>query len=357
MPYSEFRLQAVRKPARSRHHVNAELQTTPVPLRTLYSHPRLACRPCLGIITGHVSMNWIFAALLSAVFLGCYDLCTKHAVHRNAVLPVLFIANLCSATIWLCLLAGQRIQPNLLPEVLLVPHLNATQHAQIIVKSLIVSGAWSCMYFAVKHLPVSIAAPVRATAPMWTLAGATVFLAERPTIIQTAGIVVTIASLVLLSAAGKKEGVHFHRNQWIWWLFAGTLLNSCSALYDKYLLGKLGFAPSTVQCWFVIYLTLLFLPLAAGWKFRWWQRHEFEWRWSVLLLSLTLLAADFVYFNALRNPSALISVVSTLRGGSTVVAFAGGLVLFGEHGNRTKYLALAGIVGGIVLMVLFGNHH
>ena len=307
-------------------------------------------------MSGHVSMNWIFAALISAVFLGGYDLCTKHAVRQNAVLPVLFLANLCSTAIWLCLIAVQRAQPGWLPAVLLVPHLDAMQHAQIAVKSLIVSCAWGCTYFAVKHLPVSLAAPVRATSPMWTLAGATLVLAERPTMVQTAGIVVTIASLVLLSAAGKKEGVHFHRNRWVWWLFTGTLLNSCSALYDKFLLGRVGFAPSTVQCWFVIYLTLLFLPLAAGRKFRWWQRNEFEWRWSVLLLSLTLLAADFVYFSALRNPAALISVVSTLRGGSTVVAFAGGLFLFGEHGNRTKYLAVAGIVGGIVLTVLFGRH-
>jgi drug/metabolite transporter (DMT)-like permease len=301
-------------------------------------------------------MNWIFAALLSAVFLGGYDLCTKHAVRHNAVLPVLFLANLCSATVWLSLLALQRAQPGWLPPVLLVPHLGAVQHAQIAAKSLIVSCAWICTYFAVKHLPVSLAAPIRATSPMWTLAGAMLVLAERPTSIQIAGIVVTIASLVLLSAAGKK-GIHFHRNQWVWWLFAGTLLNSCSALYDKFLLGKVGFAPSTVQCWFVIYLTLLFLPLAVGWKWRWWQRNEFEWRWSVLLLSLTLLAADFVYFSALRNPAALISVVSTLRGGSTVVAFAGGLFLFREEGNRTKYLAVAGIVGGIVLTVLFGRHH
>lgn len=318
-------------------------------------HRGLACAPRIGIITGHVSMNWIFAALLSAVFLGCYDLCTKHAVRNNAVLPVLFLANLCSATIWLSLIAVQRAQPGLLPEMLIVPHLDATQHAQIVVKSLIVAGAWICSYFAVKHLPVSLAAPVRATSPMWTLAGATVLLAERPTLIQTAGIIVTIASLVLLSAAGRKEGVHFHRNQWVWWLFAGTLLNSASALYDKYLLGKLGFAPSTVQCWFEIYLTLLFFPPALGWKFRWWQRNEFEWRWSVLLLSLTLLAADFVYFSALRNPTALISVVSTLRGGSTVVAFMGGLFLFNEHGNRTKWLALAGILTGILLTILFGH--
>ncbi len=42
-------------------------------------------------------MHWIAAALLSALFLGVYELCTKHAVHKNAVLPVLFLANCVSA--------------------------------------------------------------------------------------------------------------------------------------------------------------------------------------------------------------------------------------------------------------------
>ena len=31
-------------------------------------------------------MHWIVATLVSALFLGCYDLCAKHAVQDNAVL-------------------------------------------------------------------------------------------------------------------------------------------------------------------------------------------------------------------------------------------------------------------------------
>ena len=43
-------------------------------------------------------MNWIVATLLSALFLGIYDLCTKHAVRANAVTPVLFFSTLTGAT-------------------------------------------------------------------------------------------------------------------------------------------------------------------------------------------------------------------------------------------------------------------
>jgi transporter family protein len=294
-------------------------------------------------------MNWIAATLASAVFLGCYDLCTKHAVRDNAVLPVLFLANLCSAIIWLSLLELQRLQPGLLPPALLVPHLTLFQHAQLALKSLIVAASWLCTYFAVKHLPVSIASPLRATGPVWTLAGALLFLAERPTVLQMLGIITTIGSFILLSAAGRGEGIHFHRDKWIWWLVAGTILGAVSGLYDKYLLGRLGFAPSTVQAWFAIYLALLFLPLAVGWKWRWWSRNEFHWRWSIPFLSITLLIADFLYFGALRDPTALIALVASLRRGSTLVAFAGGLMFFGERSSRQKLLAVLGIFAGMVL--------
>ena len=297
-------------------------------------------------------MHWIVASLFSAFFLGCYELSTKHAVRDNAVLPVLFLANVCSATVWCALLAAAALSPATLSAGLLVAPLTGHQHLLLLLKSVIVAASWVCSYFAIKHLPMSLASPVRATGPMWTLFGAVLLLGERPTGLELLGVVITIGSFVALSAAGRREGVHFHRDKWFGFLLAGTLLGALSGLYDKYLLGRQGFSAATVQCWFAIYLALLFLPLAVGWKLRWWTRHEFHWRWSVLGVSGALLIADFVYFDALRNPHALVSLVSSLRRGSTLVAFAGGLYFFGEVYNRQKVLAALGVLAGIVLTIL-----
>jgi drug/metabolite transporter (DMT)-like permease len=233
-----------------------------------------------------------------------------------------------------------------------VEPLTLVQHGQLLLKSAIVASSWVCSYFAVKHLPVSLAAPIRATGPMWTLCGALLVLGERPSGLELLGIVLTLASFVGLSVAGRAEGVHFHRNKWVAWIFAGTLLGAVSGLYDKFLLGRVGFAAATVQAWFSIYLALLFLPLALGWKLRWWPRHEFHWRWSVPLVSAFLLVADYIYFTALRDPDALVSLVASLRRGSTLVATAGGVWLFGEAGGRRKLLAVLGVVAGIVLTLL-----
>jgi drug/metabolite transporter (DMT)-like permease len=297
-------------------------------------------------------MPWIAASLVSAFFLGCYDLCTKHAVRDNAVLPVLFLANLCSAVVWLTLMAAEALRPGTLPAAFVVAPLSAGQHGQLLLKSTIVAASWCCSYFAVKHLPVSIAAPIRATGPIWTLVGALLVLGERPTGLEMLGIGTTLASFLGLSLAGRAEGIHFHRDKWIGWILAGTLLGAVSGLYDKFLLGRVGFGAATVQAWFSIYLALLFLPLAVGWKLRWWPRHTFTWRWSIPLVSLALLVCDFIYFSVLRDPAALVSIVASLRRGSILVAFAGGLLFFGEVNGRKKLPAVLGILAGIALTIL-----
>ena len=297
-------------------------------------------------------MQWVVASLVSAFFLGSYDLFTKHAVRDNAVLPVLFIANLCSAGSWLALMALHALVPGWLPPTFTVASLTPFQHSLLLLKSAIVAASWMCSYFAVKHLPVSIASPIRATGPVWTLVGALLVLGERPSALEIVGIGLTLGSFVALTFAGREEGIHCHRDKWIGWLLAGTLIGAVSGLYDKYLLGAMGFAASTLQAWFSIYLALLFLPLVIGWKLRWWPRHDFQWRWSVPLVSLSLLVCDFIYFSALRDPEALVSVVAGLRRGSILVAFAGGLLFFRERNGRKKLPAIGGVLVGILLTIL-----
>ena len=300
-------------------------------------------------------MSWVLASLISALFLGIYQVFTKLAVNNNAVLPVLFWSNVSSAAVWVVLLAWDAAGAVFgvpLPDALRVSPLDLNGHLLMLVKSAIVAASWVCSYFAVKHLPVSLSAPIRATGPVWVLLGALVFLAERPSVLEFVGVAITLVSFVGLSFAGAREGVHFHRDRWVWWLVAGTILGAISGLYDKYLLGTAGFDAATVQCWFSVYLAVLFLPLAFGWWRRWWVRHEFHWRWSIVGVSFALLVADFVYFDALRDPDALVSLVSSLRRGSTLVAFAGGLWFFGEKNGWQKLPAVLGIVAGMALTVL-----
>jgi len=296
-------------------------------------------------------MNWIVATLFSAFFLGIYDLCTKHAVRANAVTPVLFLSTLTGATVWGILLAVHAVLPGALPSSLVTDTLTVQQHLQILLKSGIVAASWVGTYFAMKYLPLSLGSPIRATSPLFTLFGAIVILGERPTVLETIGVLTTLASFVGLSVVGRSEGVNFLRNKWVWLLILGTLFGAISSLYDKYLLGTLKFTVPTVQCWFSIYLLVFFAPFALGWKLRLWPRNEFSWRWSVPFIALSLLVADYAYFWALSNPDGLVSLVMSLRRASTLVAFAGGLLFFHEINGWRKLPAVLGILFGIVLTI------
>jgi len=297
-------------------------------------------------------MHWITASLLSAFFLGIYELCTKHAVNKNAILPVLFFSTLTGAVVWGVLLAIQGVHPGLLPASLVTDPLTLTQHLQLLLKSAIVAASWIFTYFALKNLPLSIGSPIRATSPLFTLFGAILILGERPTILEGIGVMTTLASFMGLSLVGQREGIYFMRNKWVAFIMAGTLFGAVSSLYDKYLLGTQHFSVPTVQAWFSIYLFVLFTPFAIGWKRRWWPRNEFEWRWTIPLIAISLLVADYIYFGALSNPHSLVSLVMSLRRGSTLIGFAGGLLLFGEKNGWQKLPAVLGILAGIAMTIL-----
>ncbi len=268
------------------------------------------------------------------------------------MLPVLFLSTLTGGVVWMTLLAVDVLRPGALPGGLLTDPLTFRQHLQLALKSAIVTASWIFTYFAIKHLPLSLGSPIRAMSPMFTWLGALLILGERPTLLETVGILTTLVSFFGLSLAGAREGIHFHRDKWIGFLIAGTVLGAASSLYDKYLLGRAQFSVPTVQAWFSIYLLVFFTPFAIGWQRRWWDRNEFSWRWSIPLIALCLLSADYIYFSALRDPASLVSIVMSLRRGSTLVGFAGAILLFREQHGWRKLPAVTGILVGMAITIL-----
>lgn len=297
-------------------------------------------------------MDWVLTTLLSALLLGCCELFMKHAVRDNAVVLVLISLTLCSAGVWATLLAWQTLAPDTVPAALVVARLSARQHLEIAVKSGLVGASWVCSYFAVKHLPVTIASPVRATSPLWTLLGALVLLHEHPSALQLAGVLVAIGGVIGLSWAGRLEGIHFLRDRWIWLLLSSTILGAGSVLYDKHLFTGAGFSPATVQAWFYFYLTAIFLGVGIVWWLGSETRTAFRWRWSIPMISSSLLLGDFIYFETLRHPEALIAIVAAVRRASTLVAFLGAWWIFREVNIRQKLPAVLAVIAGIALTVV-----
>ncbi len=298
-------------------------------------------------------MTWILASCLSAFLLGIYDLLKKASLRDNAVPPVLFFSVLTAALFWLPWTVLSILAPDALPHralLVLVP--DPTGHLQMLIKAAVVGASWIFAYFAVKHLPVSIAGPIRATAPLWTIAMAVAFMGERPSGWQWLGITLILSAFYAFSFIGKMEGIHFHRNRWVAFMLIATLLGAASALYDKYLLQSLRLPIATVQAWFSLYLVVVLAPFFGWWKARQSTSSPFQWRWSIPLIGLTLLLSDALYFHAVSQPDALISVISPVRRTAIIISFLGALILFRELNFRPKFLLILIILAGIALLNL-----
>lgn len=298
-------------------------------------------------------MNWIALSLISALTLGIYEVAKKATIDGNAVIPALFASSCCGLAMLLPLLAISHLAPQTAAAwgFALGP-IGLKGHLLIVAKAMIVTLSWILTYFALKHLPISLASPVRASAPLFTLMGALAFFHERPAPLQWAGIFCVIIAYWGFSLIGRLEGIHFEKNRWVWYLFGGTLVAACSGLYDKHLLQVAHLSPMALQVWFATYACLIQGLIFA---FLWWPtRHKttpFEFRTSIVAVAGLLLIADAVYFRALSSPGALVSVVSTIRRSNVVVSFAIGSFAFQERYRTRKALALVGVLAGLVLLM------
>jgi drug/metabolite transporter (DMT)-like permease len=295
----------------------------------------------------------MWLAVLSALVLGLYDVAKKAAVQDNAVLPVLFACSASGLGLMLPLAALSLAAPSLAREHgVLIAAVSATGHLLLVAKAMLVTASWVLTYFALKHLPISLASPVRASAPMFTLLGAVVLFGERPSGRQLLGILAILLAYWAFSVIGRGEGIRFSRNAWVWSLFLGTLVGAASGLYDKHLLQGAGLPPLAVQFWFTAYNTVIQGLLVL---LLWWPRRAahtpFRFRGSIVAVGALLLLADALYFRALATPDALVSVVSTLRRTNVVISFAIGAVLFGERNRVPKAVALGGVLAGIFLIL------
>lgn len=298
-------------------------------------------------------ISWIVLSLVSAVLLGFYDVTKKVAARKNAVPVVLLTSVSVGALIWLPLLILNRVAPDsVLSEWLRVTPITPAQHGLLLMKSVLVGASWTFGLFALKHLPLSIAAPIRSSSPFWTILIAIALLGERPSPWQWAGIVVVLVAFWMFSVVGNREGIRFTRDRWVACMFVATILGAISSIYDRWLLHTSGMTPATVQAWFTIYLVPVMLPLAGRWYFRERKTNPFEFRRTILLISPLLLVADLFYFTAVAQPDALISVISTLRRCSVVIAFGFGISAFGESNFRPKLICVIGILIGVLLLAL-----
>lgn len=299
---------------------------------------------------------WITLAFVSAALLGLYDTFKKHSLRDNAVIPILFLNTLFCALFFMPVIVASACGGISQESLFFVPAPEWSTHRYIIIKSFIVLGSWVLGYYAMKQLPLTVVGPINATRPVMTMTGALLIFGEDLNAWQWAGVTIAIISFWAMSRSGRKEGIAFSHNRWIWCLVGAALLGAASGLYDKYLMspvdhGGVGLNKMAVQGWYSIYQCLLMgIVLLVAWMPRRGSTTPFEWRHTIVFISIFLTAADFVYFYALTFPDAMISVVSMVRRGSVVVSFLCGALMFKEKNLRSKAVDLLLVLAGLACL-------
>ena len=297
---------------------------------------------------GAMQQGWLGWILASCVVLSLYDLGKKASVRGNAVFPTLLGSTLAG---WLAVTAFLVWRGTFAAALATPP-----RHVLLLlVKSAVVGASWTATYMALRTLPITCAAPIRATGPLWTLVGAIVVFAEVPSVVQAVGMAMVIAGCVVFSFSARHEGIDFRRDRAIWLAFLGTVLGSCSALYDKHLLRGLGIPTATVLWWFMGGMCAIYFVAAAAWFRGARESSPFSWRWTIPMVGLLLAISDACYFNAISVPGARISVLSMIRRASVVLTFFLGGAVFHETNLRRKAFALAAILAGVAVLCLCGG--
>ena len=294
---------------------------------------------------------WLGLAVLSALFLGFYDVSKKHSLKDNAVIPVLWLNTFFCSLIMLAptLMSAAGMIPE--GSTFYVCRADAHTHLLILLKASIVLGSWVFGYFGMKHLPLTLFGPINATRPVLVLLGGMIVFGERLNLYQWIGVVIAAISFYMLRASGKKEGYDFGSNVWVLCVIAATLLGAVSALFDKYLLRQ--YDNMLVQSWSNFYqLALMTIGLLVFWMPKRSSGTPFQWRWSIVLISVFLTMADYAYFYALTSSASMITIVSMIRRSSVVVSFLCGALLFHEKNLRSKAVDLALVLIGLFFLLI-----
>lgn len=278
---------------------------------------------------------WIWMTLASAILLGSYDILKKKAVTRNGVLWVLLGATAFS-TLFLspCLTAG-----------------SLNEHLRLVLKAVLVTVSWVSGMIGLKLLPITTASTLKATRPFMVVIFSIIIFGEHLNLWQWGGVVLALLAMTLLSISSKKEGIQFSKSKGIAAMAVSIIAGVASALFDKHIIS--GMDPLFIQSWCNLYITILLaLCILVKALHDGKEREKFHWDWTILAIAVFITGADMLYFFALKQDGALLSVISLLRRFSVVVTFVLGAIVFKENRIKEKALDLAILLAGMVLLVI-----
>ena len=277
---------------------------------------------------------WLWLSVGSALLLGVYDVAKKQALKRNSVYWIL-----------LCATA--------LTSLFLSPFLSAgpiSDHFRLMFKAVLVSVSWISGLKAMECLPLTTVSTMKASRPMFVVIFSILLFGERLNLVQWLGVAVVMAALFLSSRSSHHDTDKLTSAKGVIYMIFSVLSGAASALWDKHIMQSM--EPLFVQSWTNVYITILLaLVLLLQYLVKRDHFKPLTWDWRLLLIAVLITVADALYFFAVKEPDALLSIISMIRRTSVVVTFLGGVLILKEGHVRDKAHILVLMLVGVALLL------
>lgn len=276
---------------------------------------------------------WVLLAVFSAILLGTYDVAKKQALRKNGTFAVLLVATALST---LFVSPFLRIGP-------------AEDHLKLALKAVLVTASWVSGMEGLKRLPLTTVSTIKGSRPVFVVLFSIILFGERLNWMQWLGIAIVLGALYMLGFTSRRDASAQVRKTGFIWMGISVLTGVASALYDKYIMK--GMEPMFVQSWTNLFITII-LALCVLVKRLQARSDKFRWDWTLVLVAVLITGADALYFFALKQPDALLSIISVVRRASVLVTFVLGAIIFHEGNIRAKGLNMLLMAVGVVLLLI-----
>ena len=301
---------------------------------------------------------WVLLAVFSAILLGTYDVAKKQALRKNGTFAVLLVATALST---LFVSPFLRIGP-------------AEDHLKLALKAVLVTASWVSGMEGLKRLPLTTVSTIKGSRPVFVVLFSIILFGERLNWMQWLGIAIVLGALYMLGFTSRRDASAQVRKTGFIWMGISVLTGVASALYDKYIMK--GMEPMFVQSWTNLFITVILALCvlvkrlavsgragrASSDRLRPRSRElegalpassdKFRWDWTLVLVAVLITGADALYFFALKQPDALLSIISVVRRASVLVTFVLGAIIFHEGNIRAKGLNMLLMAAGVVLLLI-----
>ena len=278
---------------------------------------------------------WAVFAICSALLLGLHDVAKKQALRNNGVLYILLCATGLTTAFLSPFLTGGPLR----------------DHLFLIFKAVLVTTSWVAGLKAMEILPITTAATMKASRPVFVLLLSIIIYGERLNWIHWTGVAAVFTALYLLSRSSASEGIDFKRNKGVLLMGVSILSGVASALLDKYISQFI--EPLFLQSWCNLYITVILAMIVVFKRLSGkGGTMPFKWDWMLLVIAVLITGADFLYFQSLNKDGAMLSVISLIRRCSVVVTFTCGAVIFKERMTGAKVFDMCLMLAGTLLLVV-----